>query len=104
MPGELHGLIEGDNGAPLMVTDGGIRQLVDGKIEAYPFPGAPRQFKAGRLLRDRNGGLWIATADRGLLHLHEGRTDAFARTDGLSGDFVESLFEDREGSIWVGDA
>ena len=42
---------------------------------------------------DRNG--------QGLLHVHQGRTDAFAQSDGLSGDYVSSLFEDREGSIWV---
>ena len=39
--------------------------------------------------------------DRGLLHVHQGRTDVFAQSDGLSGDFVQSLFEDREGNIWV---
>ena len=25
----------------------------------------------------------------------------FARSDGLSGDYIEGLFEDREGNIWV---
>ena len=39
--------------------------------------------------------------DRGLLHVHEGRTDLFAQSDGLSGDSVTRLFEDREGNIWV---
>ena len=35
------------------------------------------------------------------MHVHQGRTDVFGRADGLSADFVETLFEDREGDIWV---
>ena len=55
-----------------------------------------------RLLRDRDGGLWIGAAlDRGLLHIHQGRMDLFTRFDGLSGDAVPALLEDREGNIWV---
>jgi signal transduction histidine kinase len=53
------------------------------------------------ILRDRDGGLWIGTTDRGLVHMHQGRMDVLERSDGLSGDFVERLFEDREGDIWV---
>ena len=34
--------------------------------------------------------------------MHAGRTDRFARSDGLTGDLVLTLFEDREGNIWVG--
>jgi signal transduction histidine kinase/ligand-binding sensor domain-containing protein len=45
--------------------------------------------------------LWIGTSDRGLLHIHPGRIDIFAQSDGLSGDFITALFIDREGSIWV---
>ena len=78
-----------------------VRQLVDGKAEAYPLPGIRRLFRPIRLLRDRDGGLWIATTDQGLLHVHQGRTDQFARSDGLSDDFVQGLFEDREGNLWV---
>ena len=39
--------------------------------------------------------------DRGLLHIHEGRTDLFTTAEGLSGESVTALFEDREGNIWV---
>ena len=38
---------------------------------------------------------------RGLLHVHQGRTDTYSQADGLSGDNVLSLFEDREGNIWA---
>ena len=53
------------------------------------------------MLRDYNGGLWIGTNGQGLFHMHQGRTDLFAQSDGLSGDTVRALFEDREGNIWV---
>jgi signal transduction histidine kinase/ligand-binding sensor domain-containing protein len=95
------GVIEGDKGDLLIALRREIRQLVDGKIEAYDLPIHGAEFKPLSLLRDRNGGLWIGTLDRGLLHVHEGRTDVFAQSDGLSGDFIKSLFEDREGNIWV---
>jgi ligand-binding sensor domain-containing protein/signal transduction histidine kinase len=100
-PDTPQALVEGDNGALLIATRAGIRQLVDGKAEVYPLPGIKARFSPNTLLRDRNGGLWIGTPDRGLLHVHQGRTDVFAHSDGLSGDFVFRLFEDREGSIWV---
>ena len=96
----IYGLSEGDIGAFLIATHDGIRQLVDGKAEAYPLP-AGRQLKVTCLFRDRNGGLWIGTQDRGLLHVHQGRTDVFTQSDGLSADDILRLFEDREGNVWV---
>src|SRR3984957_11750821 len=102
-PGVTHSqaVIEGDGGALLIAIQSGMRQLVDGKAEAYLLPGAMRQFSPHMLLRDGNGGLWIGTTDRGLLHVHEQRTDLFELSDGLSGDCITALFEDREGTIWV---
>ena len=44
--------------------------------------------------------MWVGTAE-GLLHLHQGRADRFSVTDGLSGNFIRSIFEDREGDVWV---
>ena len=60
-----------------------------------------RDVNSNKLLRDRDGGLWIGTRERGLIHVHNGRTDVFTKADGLSGDISCSIFEDREGNIWV---
>jgi signal transduction histidine kinase/ligand-binding sensor domain-containing protein len=102
-PGAAHSqaLIEDDNGAPLIAVPSGIRRLVQGKAEVYPLPETARQFRPHLLFRSRDGGLWIGTADQGLLHVHEGKADWFAQSDGLTGNYVQSVFEDREGNIWV---
>jgi len=93
-------LIEGDDGTLWMSKRGGLLQLKDGRIEAYSLP-VSGQFDPNRLLRDREGNLWIGTTGRGLLHWHQGRADVFTSADGLSGDTVQHLFEDREGNIWA---
>jgi signal transduction histidine kinase/ligand-binding sensor domain-containing protein len=99
--GSSQTLNESDDGRLLIAGQDGIRQLVEGKGIAYRLPGARSAFRPERLLRDRDGGLWIGTLDRGLLHVHQGRTDVYTQANGLSGDFVTRLFEDREGNIWV---
>jgi signal transduction histidine kinase/ligand-binding sensor domain-containing protein len=97
----VEGLAEADDGTLVISAPSGIRRLVDGKIEPQGLPGTSGKFGARRLLRDREGGLWIGTAKQGLVHVHQGRTDVFTQSDGLSGDSVVALFEDREGNIWV---
>ncbi len=93
----------------IAVNGGGLKQFAGDQVKSYPIRGAvdpnallpDRDVNANKLLRDRDGGLWIGTVERGLVHVHHGRTDVFRRTDGLSGDIVLSLFEDREGTVWV---
>ena len=72
-----------------------------GKIQSYALPGVTAQFRPGRFLRSGDGSLWIGSSDQGLLHVHQGRSDTFGVVDGLSGDFVQSIFEDHEGNVWV---
>ena len=92
------GLTRSDDGRLLIaVHNGGLMRLVGDDLKPYPI----RISDANKLLRDRDGSLWIGTIERGLIHIHEGRTDTFTQSDGLSGDIVLSLFEDREGSLWV---
>jgi len=105
------GMATTDDGALLIALhDAGLMRLVGDVLEPYPIRSAgaadtllrDRDIDSNKLLRDRDGGLWIATVAHGLIHVHHGRTDLFAQTDGLAGDIILSLFEDREGNVWVG--
>ena len=99
-----------DDGRLIVGMSGaGLRQIAGDKLEAYPVRSAvhpnallpDRDVDSNKLLRDRDGGLWIGTHERGLIHIHHGRTDVFTKSDGLSGNIIAGLFEDREGNIWV---
>jgi signal transduction histidine kinase/ligand-binding sensor domain-containing protein len=92
------GLTRSDHGRLLMaVHNAGLMRLVGEEVRPHPI----RISDSNKLLRDRDGSLWIGTIERGLIHIHDGRMDTFTQSDGLSGDIVLSLFEDREGSVWV---
>src|SRR6266566_1207619 len=100
--GRMQGMADGEDGALLIATTGAVVRLAHGKAEVvHPFPAARRGFRVLRMLRDRDGGLWLVPAGRGVVHIHQGRTDVFSQFDGLSGDDIYDLFEDREGNIWV---
>ena len=90
-----------DKSAVLIGTQVGIFRVINGRVEPYRLPGLPQRFRASRILRDRDGGLWIASLDRGLFHYYQGKTDVFSEAYGLSGDSVASIFEDREGNVWA---
>ncbi|MBV8071341.1 MAG: hypothetical protein JO270_15640 [Acidobacteriaceae bacterium] len=103
-------LITAENGRLLLAIYGAeLLQFGGDRVEPYLIRNAynpsrllrDREVNSNKLLRDRDGGLWIGTVERGLIHVYQGRTDVFSRSDGLSGDVVLSLFEDREGNIWA---
>src|ERR1700757_5040409 len=103
-------LLKSDGGRLLIgISGAGLKQLLANKLEPYPIHSATnrnalladREVDSNKLLRDRDGGLWIGTHQRGLIHIHHDRTDVFTKADGLSGNIIAGLFEDREGTIWV---
>jgi len=100
--GRMQSMVDGDDGALLIATTDAIMRMANGKVDVvYGFPAARRGFRVLSMLRDRDGGLWVGPAGRGLVHIHQGRTDVFSQSDGLSGDDIYGSFEDREGNIWV---
>jgi len=105
----LGDMSKADDGRLLVGMSGaGLRQIVGDNVETYPIRSATNpnalltdhDVDSNKLLRDRDGGLWIGTHERGLLHVRQGRADVFTKSDGLSGDTSCSIFEDREGNIW----
>ena len=99
---ERQTLAQGDQGSGLvMIADDKVRQFVGTSAMDYPLQGLPSSLGAVRVLRDRNGSLWIGTNSSGLVHVYRGKTSTFTHRDGLSSDQVKGLFQDREGTIWV---
>ncbi len=104
LPGELNGIQgigEDVDGTLLIGWKGGLYRFFDGKAAPYSLAGVTDHFTARRILRDRDGGLWIGTSDRGLIHAYNGKADVYASSEGLSGDNIYALFEDLEKNIWV---
>jgi len=95
-------LAEGDSRAGLLAVGEGLWQFMDEKTREYQIATPPGRLTPVNMFRDRDGGLWVGTLQRGMLHVHQGRTSVFAQSDGLSSDHILTMFEDREGNIWVG--
>ena len=95
----IQGLAEDDNGL-LIALGNRVARLSHGEVQAA-YVNPPGVRRATRLLRDREGGLWIGTADAGIIHVHQGRADTYSEADGLSANAINAEFEDREGDVWV---
>jgi signal transduction histidine kinase/streptogramin lyase len=81
----------------------GLQQLRDGIWKSYQKPGLDgTKITAAKMLVDRQGALWIGTLQQGLYRVYGDSVEHFGSADGLSGDFVRSMYEDREGNLWVG--
>ncbi|MDP9199692.1 MAG: hypothetical protein M3O07_10850, partial [Pseudomonadota bacterium] len=81
----------------------GLGQLKDGVVKPFmtpTFDGSKVEVFA--MTFDRDGNLWVASRGKGLYRIHGDVVDHYGRTDGLSSDSVNLLFEDREGILWAG--
>jgi ligand-binding sensor domain-containing protein len=80
----------------------GLQRFRNGQFSAVTAPGFDgSRHRIYSLFVDRHHALWIATMNEGIYRLYQGSVDHFGRLDGLSSDFVHTIFEDQEGSIWI---
>ncbi len=80
----------------------GLARFEKGTVKSFvtpTFDGSKLTVFALRF--DRDGNLWVGTANDGVLRIHGDAVDHYQRTEGLSGDFVRAFFEDREGIVWA---
>lgn len=80
----------------------GLAKLENGAVSSFATPTFDGSKVGVFSLRfDREGNLWVGTNNDGVFRVHQNSVDHYARTEGLSGNFVRTVFEDREGIIWA---
>ncbi len=80
----------------------GIGRLKDGGVKPFVTPTFDgSKVEVYGMTVDREGNLWVASRGKGLYRIQGDVVDHFGRTDGLSSDAVNSVFEDREGILWA---
>ncbi len=99
LPGKaVWALMPARKGGLWIGTDGG---LVRWQRERFT-PREGLSHPVVRALSEQGDVLWVGTDGGGLNRLVNGRFSHFTTREGLSNDFVLSLYVDREGSLWIG--
>jgi two-component sensor histidine kinase len=74
----------------------------DGVLDDYTIAGFhSSSLRPTQAFTDSAGAVWFGTANDGLYRVWKGTVDHFSRSDGLSGQDVNRIFEDHEGNLWV---
>jgi PAS domain S-box-containing protein len=110
LPGRVGDLIDSADGLLVGIRGGGLLHFVGDQLRPYPIHSAddPARLmpdsvlKSNKLLRDRDGGIWIGTDGLGVHHIKDGKAESFSVATGLTGDIACGFFEDREGNVWFG--
>jgi PAS domain S-box-containing protein len=108
LPGRVGDMIPNADGLVVGIRGAGLLHFVDDELEPFVIRSADNPaeripdevVKSNKLLRDREGGIWIGADGAGVLHVKDGKADHFSTATGLAGDIACSLFEDREGNVW----
>jgi signal transduction histidine kinase/ligand-binding sensor domain-containing protein len=112
--GEVSQVAQAPNGRLWMAETTRSVRPVPLAEKRQPADGTEVQVGSIGILFDREGALWITTVGDGLRRalapeLLKGKikefstaVESFTAKDGLSDDFVRTIFQDREGNIWVG--
>jgi signal transduction histidine kinase/ligand-binding sensor domain-containing protein len=62
----------------------------------------PPANRVSELCEDREGNIWVATADSGLVQVRQRRVRVLGMEDGLSDRVSLALVETRDGALWIG--
>lgn len=99
-PGAMRALALERNGRLWAGGDAGLFRVAADTLIPVPLPRQDTLVTA--LLFDLEGGLWVGTAQRGVLRLKDGRFQAWSVADGLPHPQVTCFFLERDGSVWSG--
>jgi len=80
----------------------GLGRLINGAFQPFVTPSFDgSKLAVHSMTFDGDGNLWVGTYGMGIFRIHGSIANHFGRTEGLSSDTVQALFEDREGILWA---
>ncbi|HAU81887.1 MAG TPA: GGDEF domain-containing protein, partial [Stenotrophomonas sp.] len=106
LPGATHitAMLQDRHGDLWLGTENqGLLRLSRHGLERLP---AGLSLPGGRVVslrEDAEGSIWVG-ANGGLYRLRETLFSSYTERDGLSGDYVRTVFEDRQRQLWIGSA
>lgn len=103
---EIHTIVEDKRGRILAADSKGVYEFVEpsesngrGTWRKLSLP-LEKEKEISTIEPAHDGGLWFGCG--GLLHLIGGQQVLYTTANGLSVNFVSTLFYDREGNLWIG--
>ncbi|HEY0427187.1 MAG TPA: two-component regulator propeller domain-containing protein [Pyrinomonadaceae bacterium] len=82
---------------------GGLSIYKNGKFRHLTKNGGLSSDGFTNFNEDREGGIWAATADGGLMRFSQQIITSYSSNEGLSGKGIYPLYENRAGTVWIGD-
>src|SRR5208337_1916999 len=80
----------------------GLGRLINGAFQPFVTPTFDgSKLAVHNIMFDHDGNLWVGTNGNGLFRIHGNVVDHYGRTEGLSSDTVNAVFQDREGILWA---
>ena len=101
----VYTMVEDRDGSMWFGSDDGLFRLHDGAVSSLggTSGAASETVRAVRaLLEDREGNLWVGSTGGGIERFSDGLFTPHTSAEGLSDDFVWTVYEDVPGRIWIG--
>jgi signal transduction histidine kinase/CheY-like chemotaxis protein/ligand-binding sensor domain-containing protein len=102
----ISAITEDDQGLIAFFSNTGVRRIKDGRVSPYFLKGG-RSYSSTEHVESfypaPDGTLWIGTTD-GLVHIRDGDTTEFRKSDGMADSWVSSMYDDHMGNLWISSA
>lgn len=99
---ELRSMVTGPDGSVWFGSWGGLFKLQNDRLVSFTHQQAFSSLLIQYLVFDESGGLWVATAQKGVFYLKDDELLHYTKADGLGNDSVRGIYPDRydPGTVW----
>lgn len=76
--------------------------LENGRINFIKYHKPLQNIEVRAITQSKSGAIWFATLGEGLFKYENGKLKAYTTKDGLTDNWIYSLFVDKEDNLWIG--